>query len=391
MAKRKKGSVKKIAFIIRNFLPPTQIWILRQANGLKRFKPIFIVRNKLQSSPVCDHPLYSIGPFLAVTAFFDVISKIMSKNKLLVSAWFINATLSFKQVQLIHIHFLWNAVWLFRLQTRLKVPVVVTAHGSDVNHAFSDPEYKEQIQAVFHKVDLIICVSEFIKQKLMDLGCEEKKLEVNYLGISEGRIAPNKEKDAEQIKLICVAALREEKGHLYLLEAVKQAKNRFQDIRLYLVGDGEIKPELVQTAEELGLADHVKFLGWKSEHEVFELLAGADIYVQHSIRFKSDRHWKEEALSISLVEAASMGLPLVATNIGGIPEVCIHGYNGLLSEERDVRSMAENIIYFIENPDARWHYGQMGRKLVSEKFDESQVLQQLESIYQTLIDGNSSI
>ncbi len=152
------------------------------------------------------------------------------------------------------------------------------------------------------------------------------------------------------------------------------------------MGDGELKQELIRTAKEIGLEDCVEFMGWKTEDEVFELLAAADIYVQHSIRFKAERHWKEEALSMSLVEAASVGLPLVTTDIGGVPEICIHGHNGLLSEEKDIQAMAENINFLIENPDSRLLYGQMGRELVSKRFDESSVLPQLETIYQTLLN-----
>jgi len=391
MARRKIGSDRRIAFIIKNFLPPTQIWIVRQANGLSRFKPIFFVKKKTRNTPKTDHRIFVIGKYLSVIVFFNLIGKAVSKNNMWCSAWFMNVILRWKRVQLIHIHFLWNAVWFFSFKDNVKVPVVVTAHGSDVLHAFSNPEYKKQIQAIFHKVDTILCVSEFIKQKLLDLGCDKTKLLVNHLGLPIKSIVHHTKKDKEHIKLICVAALRAEKGHLYLLKAFERVKKRFKDIRLYLVGDGDIKTELAQAVKDLGLEDCVEFLSWKTEDEVFELLAAADIYVQHSIRFKAVGRWKEEALSISLVEAASMGLPLVATDIGGIPEICIHGYNGLLSNEKDVQAMAENIIYFIKNPDARFHYGQMGKKLVSEKFDESRVLSQLENIYQSLIDGFNHI
>jgi colanic acid/amylovoran biosynthesis glycosyltransferase len=386
MAREKKGADRKVALIVRNFLKPTQIWILRQANGLSRFKPVFIVKIKTRDTSESNPRIFAMESYSSFISVFNFIGKTFSKNNSWGRALFMNVVLRLNRVRLIHIHFLWNALWLFHLKDKVKVPVVVTAHGSDVNRAFSNPEYKKQIQHIFHKIDAIICVSEFIRQKLLDLGCDRTKLIVNYLGISLRADVQLKREDANYIKLICVAALREEKGHVYLIKALEKVKQRYQNIRLYLVGDGELKAKLVRLVRELDLEDCVEFLGWKTEDEVFEWLAMVDIYVQHSIRYKSEKDWKEEGLPMSLVEAASMGLPLVATDIGGTPEVCFHGYNGLLSEEKDILSMAENIIRLIENPDSRLQFGQMGRKVISEKFDSSRVLPQLENIYQSLIN-----
>ena len=379
-------SKKAVAIVVKDFLQPTQIWILRHAGGLSQFLPFFIAKSRKKPKKRCRHRILALDSFRAVTESINLIGRALSKHRFLGYAGFIKINLWLYRVQLVHIHFLWNAAWFFEYVKRMNLPVIVTAHGSDVNHAFADPEYKRRIQAVFERADKIVCVSEFIREQLKALGCDQAKLVVNYLGVPLRKHLPVEKKKKDVITLICVAALREEKGHVYLIKALQEVRRSYPNIRLILAGDGELKDAIRHVVREYSLEDCVFFLGWKNEVEVYELLADSDIFVQHSIRFRvKGRYYKEEGLPISLVEAASMGLPIVATKIGGIPEACIHGFNGLLSEEKDIHSMAENIVYLIENPDTRSLYGRNGRQLIREKFDESIVLKRLEKIYEGCI------
>ncbi len=226
MPKDQKGEAGQIAFITKNFLPPTQIWILRQAKSLSRFRPVFVVKNKVPNSPWYGGRIYAMQSYRAVIALFDFIGRIFSKNSHWGSAWFFKVVFWRNRAQLVHIHFLWNALWFFRIHSNPKIPVVITAHGSDVNKAFVDSTYRKEIQETINRVDKVICVSEFIRQKLLELGCQKEKLIVNYLGIPIKNATPLGREDTDHIKLICVAALRKEKGHIYLLKALENVKNK---------------------------------------------------------------------------------------------------------------------------------------------------------------------
>ena len=379
---RSKDEKNVAAIVTSSFLEPTEIWILRHVKGLQHHKPIVITKRKTRHVKGEFPKVFALRSFSFLTQPLNLAGKILLGKRFFGNATIIKLIMRVHKVRIVHIHFLWTGLWFFSYITNLNIPVFVTAHGSDVNKAVSDPTYREKVQDVFKRADRIICVSQFIRERLISLGCDEQKLVVNYMGTPIRRFERSRFNKRENITLICVAALKEEKGHEFLLRAVAQVIKEVKAIQLYLVGDGEMKEQIINLIDALDLNKYVHLLGWKGEDEIFELLSEADIYVQHSVRcIVKDKILKEEGLGISLVEAAGMGLPIVASDVGGIREVCIHGYNGLLGQERDVSSMASHILTLIKNPDLRFSLGQAGRDLVIKKFDQRKLLQKLETYY----------
>lgn len=301
-------------------------------------------------------------------------------------AWLLGHVLGSRGVRLAHIHFLWNAVWFFRFWRRPGIPVVVTAHGSDINNAYENRRYGRQVRRALERVDAVVCVSRFIRDRVAGLGCPPEKAIVNPLGVPFDKIDRFRrrpgQKPAAGIQLVCVAALREEKGHAYLIEALKKVRETFPGVRLVLAGDGPLRDKVTKQTLEAGLEDSVRLLGWQNEDEVFRLLGGSDIFVQPSVRHVvPGRYSREEGLPLALVEAAAAGLPLVASRVGGIPEVCRHGYNGLLCEERDVDGLAEGILALLRDPGLRREFGERGRELARSEFDERTSMDRLETLY----------
>ena len=381
--KRAKERTKSIAIVTGDFLAPTETWILRHANGLQHYRPIVIAKRKTGQKNVRFPRVFVLKAFSFVIQPLNLLGRAFLKKRFFGYELIIKLILSVFKVRSVHVHFLWTGIWFFDYMPNLDMPVFITAHGSDVNRAVSDPLYREKVQRVFSRADKIICVSQFIKKRVISLGCDERKLIVNPVGTPVINTEETGLKKREKITLICVAAFREEKGHAYLLEAMAQVIKEVKDIQLVLVGDGELRHKIVNLIDVLGLEKHVHLLGWKGEEEVFELLSDADIYVQHSVKcLVDDKILKEEALSVSLVEAAGMGLPLVATAVGGIPEICVHGRNGMLCDEKDTSCMASHILTLIKDPELRLSLGRAGRDLVLKKFDASKLLKNLESLYQ---------
>jgi len=376
-----------VAIIASHFIEPTEIWISRHAKGLQHHKPIVITKRKTRHVKDEFLKVFTLKSFSFLTQPLNLVGRVLLRKRFLGYELIIKFIMFVCKVRIVHIHFLWTGVWFFSCLANLNMPVFVTAHGSDVNKAVSDPIYRKKVQDVFNRADKIICVSQFIKERLMSLGCDEKKLIVNYMGTPVRNIVQSKFDKRENITLICVAALREEKGHEYLLKAVAQVIKEVKGIQLVLVGGGELKERIINLIDELKLKNNVHLLGWKGEEEVFELLSDADIYVQHSVKcIVEDKILKEEGLPISLVEAAGMGLPIVASDVGGIREICIHGHNGLLCQERDISSMANQILTLLRNPEMRSSFGRAGRELVLKKFDETKLLNKLEALYSRQID-----
>jgi glycosyltransferase involved in cell wall biosynthesis len=380
----------RIAIINREFLHPTEIWIRRHIEGLKKNYPIVIVWDRVGKT---QHLRFKVG-YLLFLNHWRLLTKplnIIGKYVLKIPSWgygiFLKVIISVCRISVIHIHFFWNALWVFDYIKSLSVPIIVTAHGTDVNRAFANIDYRNRITSLFDKIDQVICVSHFIKKKLVELGCPQEKLIVNYLGVPIVSIRRDQNRNENGLmRLVCVAAFRPEKGHEILLDVFREVIDECFNCELILVGDGELKEIIKRKAIELSIEEKVKIMGWQDQDNVFKLLANSDIYVQCGRKYVVEGEiCKEEGLSISALEAAMIGLPLVLTDVGGVGEVCLNEYNGYLCPCDDVAFVKDRIIELINSNDLRREFGEHGTSLVRSKFNQETNLQALEVIYDGLV------
>ena len=289
---------------------------------------------------------------------------------------------------LIHAHFLWNDL-AARVAEEWRGPLVVTAHGTDVNAARTNEHYREKVQQVFAVARRIIAVSDFVAAKLAEVGCPREKIVRIPLGVSLPPVCADVARAEGRTNIVCIASLRAVKGHKYLLEAFAEAARHEPRLFLTLVGEGKLRGEIEAQSRGLGIEKRVRLTGWVPPRKVREILKTSHIYAQHSIGVtveeKGGPSLHEEGLGLSLVEAASFGLPLVATRSGGIPEICRDGENGLLVDERDTAGMAEKLVQLARDPQLRSTLGARGRAIVEREFDLRKQLGALEDLYDDVL------
>jgi glycosyltransferase involved in cell wall biosynthesis len=174
--------------------------------------------------------------------------------------------------------------------------------------------------------------------------------------------------------LVCVASLTEQKGHRYLLEAMREVSAAFPETLLLLVGDGELREQLEQGARQKLLNGTVRFLGRRMDIPL--LLAASDLFVLSSL-------W--EGLPLVLAEAAAAGVPAVATNVDGIPEVIDDGVTGLLVPPQNSEVLAAAILTLLRNPEHRIEIGKRAHQLINERFSMSRIARDVESLYFELL------
>lgn len=162
------------------------------------------------------------------------------------------------------------------------------------------------------------------------------------------------------------------------LEAVARARLLGAPLRLAVVGDGELRSELEQLARKLGLVDVARFVGYRVDMP--EIAAGTDISVLTS---------DVEGLGAVLVEAAAAGRPLVATAVGGVPEVVCSGC-GVTVAPGDADALAAALVDLAANPDARHAMGERARAHVKERFSVERLLEEVDALYQELLAGASA-
>ncbi len=161
------------------------------------------------------------------------------------------------------------------------------------------------------------------------------------------------------------------KGHRYLLEAAAKVVPERQNTVFAFLGDGELLTELTEMASSLGIKDHVKFLGWRPD--VADVMATFDIFVLPSLN---------EGMGKVLVEAMAMGKPIIASNVGGIPDLVKHGENGILTEPGNVSVIAECIDILYNNSRID-EMGRMGKSIASN-FSADSMIMKLDRLYTSL-------
>jgi glycosyltransferase involved in cell wall biosynthesis len=160
----------------------------------------------------------------------------------------------------------------------------------------------------------------------------------------------------EQQLIVAVGSLYPVKGHAVLLEAFARVRSRDGSAQLVIVGDGPLRTELEQRIRELGIEDSARILGRRAD--VPDVLNAADLFVMSSL---------SEGLPLALLEAMAVGLPVISTAVGGIPEVVIPDRTGWLVRPADVEDLATKIRYVLEDPQQRRAVGEAGlARCVSE-------------------------
>jgi len=228
-------------------------------------------------------------------------------------------------------------------------------------------------------VNKIVTVSRSIKQMLIkEEGVEAGRIEIIYNGVEIPKKYPQ---DSQQLRvhlglkssdilIMHVANLKPVKGHQYLLEAFAQIAAELPDVTLILVGRDELNGQLQNLAKELNILDKVLFLGQRDDVQI--LLSLADICVLPSI---------SEGMSNSILEYMAAEKPVIATHVGGNPELVKDGISGLLVDKENSQQLKDALITLINDQEKRWDMGFAGYELVKKEFSMSAMLLHYEKLF----------
>lgn len=247
-----------------------------------------------------------------------------------------------------------NTAWLAAMMAGL--PFSMTLHGIDIDQ----PE-KFRLPRKIGDAAFTVCISKFGKARMMHL-CPPKhwhKLRVVRCGVRR-LDPPCAEPVTSAGRLLCVARLSEEKGHLVLFDALKALQAEGIPFHCTLVGDGPMRAALEGRAKDIGLAQHVTFKGALAPPEVAKCYAQCDAVLLASFG---------EGIPMVLMEAMSHGRPVVSTRVGGIPELVEHGTNGLVVSPGSVRELTNALIYLLKDPARAAEMGRAALDTVRTRFN----------------------
>jgi glycosyltransferase involved in cell wall biosynthesis len=296
--------------------------------------------------------------------------------------------------RLIHAHFGPDGGFATSLATALKLPLIVTFHGYDATWKPASPprwldlclrpeHFFRQLalqrrRVPFRSAIALVAVSQFIRTQLVELGCPPEKIVVHYTGIDLAQFRPDPAQVRQPIVLF-VGRLVEKKGVSLLLAAMAQVQAEYPVAQLVIIGDGGLRCPLEKQAQSLL---HCRFLGAQTPAQVRYWMNQSWLLCAPSITAASG---DAEGLGMALLEAQAMGLPVVASRSGGIPEAVVDQQTGVLVAEGDVTGLAAAILQLLRSREWRDHLAQAGRRHVEQHFDLHQNTLRLEALYGSVV------
>jgi glycosyltransferase involved in cell wall biosynthesis len=269
-----------------------------------------------------------------------------------------------------------------------RIPLIVhTLHG--VPFRITD-DFKSRFYIVYERTlglitDCFVCVGEVLRQEISAWKiAPERKLITIYSGIEFPSYAPKKSvlvtKQSLGVEragpiIGCIGRLSEQKAQEYLVEAVALLAPKYPAIKLLLVGEGGLRPQLEKQIVELGVSAHVALLGERGD--VADLLTIFDVYAMAS-------RW--EGVGRALTEAMHAGLPIVATPVNGVIELVTHEETGLLAPIENARALADAVDRLVANPELARRLGANAQKKSQEMMGSERMVRAIEDLYRNLGD-----
>lgn len=326
---------------------------------------VFFHEVEMEDYPLFEHPPYSLA--LAV-ALHDTALK--------------------HELDLVHVHYAiphatsaWIAHEMLGEERDLKI--VTTLHGTDITLVGLHPSFHPITRFSILKSHGLTAVSEFLKRETVrDFTVPEERIEVipNFVDTTVYRpglepchreaLAPEGEKIVMHISNFRAVKRAEDVVSVFAKLTAKLPS------RLVLIGDGPERPRVLMRADELGVRDRVLFLG--KHTSVHELLACADLFLLPSA---------SESFGLVALEAMACGAPVVASNVGGLPEVIEHGTTGYMFDIGDIDGMAEAGLRIMGDDDHWRSLSEAGRAVANERFSAERVVPMYERYYEQVLAG----
>lgn len=252
-----------------------------------------------------------------------------------------------------------------------QVSYSITFHGP---HIFFDPTHWALREKVGH-ARFIVCISHYCRSQIMLFSdtVDWGKLKIVHCGVDTRRLLPVATRSRAG-KFLYTGRLSVEKGLSVLFESLKLLRDAGRDFELTLVGDGVDRERLESLGRELAIDRHLVFAGYRNQEEVGEYLRKSDIFILPSFA---------EGVPVSLMEAMAAGIPVIATNVGGVAELVESERTGLLVPPADSAALAEAIARYQDDPELRRRVAAQGRERVIQQYNVEVEGQKLLDLFAT--------
>jgi len=290
-----------------------------------------------------------------------------------------------EKLDLLHVHYaIPHSISAILARESIKekryVPVITTLHGTDITLVGADRSYLPITRYALQQSDGVTAVSRFLKKATIEtFDFDDIEVIPNFICPQHYRrtpgaplraeLAPNGEK-----LLVHVSNFRSVKRPADCIDIVAKAREAGENVRLIMVGDGPERSAVFYRAEQSGVSDNTIFVG--KQGNIPDYLGVSDIFLLPS---------ELESFGLAALEAQACELPVIATRIGGIPEVVSDGETGFLSEIGDVEKMAADTIKLLRDDDMRRAFGKRGREMAVERYSTEKIIPEYIAFYENVL------
>jgi len=284
-------------------------------------------------------------------------------------------------IELLHVHYAIPHAYAGYMAKKMlkeqgiRIPMVTTLHGTDITLVGNHPFYKPAVSFSINHSDIVTSVSQDLKDETYRLFDIKREIFVvpNFIEVSQDKLAGNPCKrsmmapDNEKI-ITHISNFREVKRIPDVVKIFNEIQKKVP-ARLMMVGDGPEKAVAEKLVEQLGIGDKVVFFG--NSHEINEILCFSDLFLLPS---------QTESFGLAALEAMAVGVPVISSNAGGLPEVNRDGYSGYMGNVGDVDDMAAKAVSILSNEIKLAQFKQNALK-VAQEFDIQKIIPLYENIY----------
>lgn len=381
----------KIAYIMSRFPLLSETFILREMVEVERqghevimyplicqHQPVVHNETKKWASRVNCIPFMSLAVFVEnlrsffrhplryISLLWRVFKENLSSLDFLTKSLYLfpKAVYTAKRIQMdgvdhIHAHYATHPAleaWIIHNLTGINYSITIHAHDIYDCQAMLETKLRD---AIFlapisnYNIDFMANhVGEWIREKCHVIHCG--------VTVEQYSVAPRRKEQDSVFEVLQIGSLHWKKGQVDLLKSVALLRNQGVHLRLRIIGEGDERSNLEREIQTLELEGVVELLGAKTQEEVASLLPTADCYVQSSV---------SEGIPVAIMEAMACELPVVATNITGIPELVLDRITGILVHPSDIEALASAMQFIKDNPGLAQQMGKLGRSRVQDRFD----------------------
>ncbi|MCE7699547.1 MAG: glycosyltransferase family 4 protein, partial [Methanobacterium paludis] len=290
-----------------------------------------------------------------------------------------NSLRKLHDVDLVHVQWpIPNGLGALFLKRIYGIPYINTIHGEEV---YLSKRYHTLtfLRSMVNNSFKSLTNSSATLKTCLDVGLNEEKFEVIPFGVDTDFFRPLKiDKDKNTFQILAVGYLIERKGFEYLIKAMNDVLERYDNVYLRIVGSGPLEKQLKRLIKDLNLNGNVEILKNVSDDELLNLYNLSDLFILPSV---VDSQGNTEGLGVVLLEAMACGLSVIGSDVGGIPDIIQDGETGLLVHEKNVNDLSRSIISLIENENLRDRITFNGYNMVRKEFSWGKIAEKYLMVY----------